>query len=392
MLLGTADYLAPEQWDNPHAVDTRADIYSLGCTLYHLIAGHPPFHGPRYQSVLTKMRGHLESPAPSLSNECPEAPAELAAVLDRMLAKDPAERFATPGELVAALQPFAAGADLVALARPAIDDPTNPTKVTPISLAGDTAEPANTLATDQRRRDMQGKKISRRAAIAIGLAGLGLAIAVGIAYWATHRGGKTPMAPVKIEEMTVRQYRDESATLIGNIAIGDRPIHVDDSVRISARLSAPGHFYLIAFNPDGSEQLCSPEDPDLTEVRYPEGKAAKSMTTAPSQNADIRVPRDKYFGLDIPGLQVFVLIASAEPLPPYAEWRSRFNAIPWAKTDSYKQSSRWEFDGQEFTEIGQPRVQARGGPPKEFRDLCNFFQQLPNVQAVRAIAFPVTKK
>ena len=392
MLLGTADYLAPEQWENPHAVDTRADIYSLGCSLYHLIAGHPPFHGPRYQSILTKMRGHLDSPAPSLAEVCPEAPVELAAVLNRMLAKDPADRFATPGELVEALQPFVAGADLVALAKPVIDDPTNPTKVTPISLTADTAEPAKTLATNRHRRDKQGKRIRRRVAIALGLAGLWLAAAVGIAYWATHRGGETRMPPVRIEEMTVRQYRDESAMLIGNIAIGDRPINVDDSVRISARSSAPGHFYLIAFNPDGGEQLCYPEDPDLTEVRYPEGKEAKSMTTAPGKTADLRVPRDKYFGLDIPGLQVFVLIASAEPLPPYAEWRSRFNAIPWAKTDSYKQSSRWEFDGQEFAEIGQPRVQARGGPPKEFRDLCNFFRNLPDVQAVRAIAFPVTKK
>ena len=60
MLLGTADYLAPEQWESPHSVDTRADVYGLGCTLYHLIAGRPPFSGPAYESILLKMRGHLE--------------------------------------------------------------------------------------------------------------------------------------------------------------------------------------------------------------------------------------------------------------------------------------------------------------------------------------------
>src|SRR5262249_12116432 len=50
-LLGTADYLAPEQWDQPHAADTRADIYSLGCTLYHLLTGRPPFAGDAYRSL-----------------------------------------------------------------------------------------------------------------------------------------------------------------------------------------------------------------------------------------------------------------------------------------------------------------------------------------------------
>src|SRR5262249_20574475 len=67
MLLGTADYLAPEQWENPHAVDTRADVYGLGCTLYHLIAGRPPFSGAEYDSILMKMRGHLEAPPPPLA-------------------------------------------------------------------------------------------------------------------------------------------------------------------------------------------------------------------------------------------------------------------------------------------------------------------------------------
>jgi serine/threonine protein kinase len=396
MLLGTADYLAPEQWDNPHAVDARADIYSLGCTLYHLLAGHPPFFGSRYQSVLTKMRAHLEAPPPSILEEVPGAPAELAAVLDRMLAKDPAERFATPGELVAALQPFAAGADLVALARPAIDDPTNPTKVTPISLAGDTAEPANTLTTDQRRRDTQGKKISRRAAIALGLAGPCLAIAVGVAYWATHRDGEqtpAPKKPAKIEVMIVRDHGDESRKLIGDIAKTIQPVFTDHDLQISMKFNAPAYFYLVAFNPDGTEQLLYPEDPALQVVQYPRDKNAKSMTTAPDKSEELRVPREgKYFTPDIDGLQAFVLIASAEPLPPYAEWRSRKVATPWNKNRSYNSDSRWQFDGEEFMELPQDRLQVRGGPPKEFRDLCNFFRNLPDVQAVRAIAFSVTKK
>ena len=396
MLLGTADYLAPEQWDNPHAVDTRADIYSLGCTLYHLLAGHPPFSGPRYQSVLTKMRGHLETPPPAIRDERPEVPAELAEVLDRTLAKDPADRFATPGELVGALEPFAAGANLIALAKPAAD-PTNPTKVSPFDPTRDTDQPSRTLATDRQRRDRQRKKITRRLAIAVGLAGLWLMIAVAVAYWATHRVAETPVTPpktpAKIEEMIVRDYGDESRKLIGDIAKTTQPIFTDHDLQISVKFNAPAYFYLIALNPDGTEQLVYPEDPELQVVQYPKDKDAKSMTTVPGKSEELRVPRDgKYFTPDIDGLQAFVLIASAEPLPPYAEWRSRKDAIPWSKTSSYKSDSRWQFNGEEFSELPPDRLKVRGGPPKEFRDLCNFFRSLPNVQAVRAIAFPVTKK
>src|SRR5262249_4018773 len=80
MLLGTADYLAPEQRDNPHAVDTRADIYSLGCSLYHLLAGDPPFSGPSYPSVMTKMRAHLEGLLPPIIRKRADVPTPLAAV------------------------------------------------------------------------------------------------------------------------------------------------------------------------------------------------------------------------------------------------------------------------------------------------------------------------
>jgi serine/threonine protein kinase len=113
--VGTLDYMAPEQCLDSRAVDGRADVYALGCTLYELLAGQPPFAGPAFGSVFLKMRAHVEAPVPPIRERRPDVPERLAAALERMLAKDRTDRFASPAGVVAALQPFAAGAELAGL-------------------------------------------------------------------------------------------------------------------------------------------------------------------------------------------------------------------------------------------------------------------------------------
>jgi serine/threonine protein kinase len=115
--LGTLDYMAPEQCADPHAVDIRADVYGLGCTLYELLAGQPPFARPGYESAFQKMKAHAEAPVPPIRELRPDVPERLASALGRMLAKDREGRFASPADVVRAVQPFAAGAELAARAR-----------------------------------------------------------------------------------------------------------------------------------------------------------------------------------------------------------------------------------------------------------------------------------
>src|SRR5262249_45744891 len=95
-VMGTADYMAPEQWESSHGVDIRADLYSLGCTLYFLLAGKPPFGGPEHGSNARKMAAHLRDAVPPIRGIRADVPEELAAVLDRLLAKAPAPPYATP--------------------------------------------------------------------------------------------------------------------------------------------------------------------------------------------------------------------------------------------------------------------------------------------------------
>jgi serine/threonine protein kinase len=103
-VMGTPDFLSPEQARDLHKVDIRSDLYSLGCTFYYLLTGRLPFPGG---TTLEKLVRHgTEEPTPVESLR-PEVPAAVAAIVRRLMAKQPAERFQTPAELAAALAPFA---------------------------------------------------------------------------------------------------------------------------------------------------------------------------------------------------------------------------------------------------------------------------------------------
>jgi serine/threonine protein kinase len=103
VLLGTPDYLAPEQARDPRSADIRADIYSLGCVLYHALAGRPPFPD---NSIISQMVRHAtESPEP-LKGLNPAVPDGLQQIVDWMMAKDPAQRYPTPDRAAQALQVF----------------------------------------------------------------------------------------------------------------------------------------------------------------------------------------------------------------------------------------------------------------------------------------------
>jgi nitrous oxidase accessory protein NosD len=103
--MGTPDYMAPEQFRDAHHADSRADVYSLGCTLFHLLTGRVPFPG---SSLREKCRAHEEQQPPSFAEVCPEAPAGLALVVEKMMAKRPADRFQTAAEAAEALLPYVA--------------------------------------------------------------------------------------------------------------------------------------------------------------------------------------------------------------------------------------------------------------------------------------------
>ena len=99
--MGTVDFLAPEQADDAKSADGRADIYSLGCTLFYLLTGSPPFQG---DTVLKRLMAHQERPAPSLRAARPEVPEALEEIYQRMMSKRPSDRPGTMSQVVLALE------------------------------------------------------------------------------------------------------------------------------------------------------------------------------------------------------------------------------------------------------------------------------------------------
>ncbi len=104
-VLGTADYLAPEQALNSHTVDRRADIYSLGCTLYYLITGHAPFNEGTLAQRIAKHQTQMPADA---RNDRPDCPASLVAICNKMMQKDPDDRYQTARDVADAIEEWLA--------------------------------------------------------------------------------------------------------------------------------------------------------------------------------------------------------------------------------------------------------------------------------------------
>ena len=204
--MGTFDYMAPEQGRDAHSVDIRADIYSLGVTLYCLLAGKPPFHD---RSTLDKLLAHDREVFPPLDQARSDIPEELLAVIKKMVEKEPARRYATPGEAAEMLRPFRADAESRLLAL----------------LEGNKVGGIPPPLPSPRRRS-----VGRMAAASIVLM---LLLAGGVALsLALRQRGMTP------------QSRNEVETLPA--ILGDGP-----ATPVSLEPGHPGHCSSLVFTPDG---------------------------------------------------------------------------------------------------------------------------------------------
>ena len=177
-VLGTADYLAPEQALNSHNVDRRADLYSLGCTLYYALTGHAPFNEGTLAQRIAK---HQTQMPPDIRLDRPDCPTSLIAICNRLMHKDPDDRYASAAEVAEALEDWlasrghdtgssrrlataaAAGREMAARGTSDSDLPPRRREPDPVTLPGGSPNLQDTVS-DQARGTLKGLTTATSAA------------------------------------------------------------------------------------------------------------------------------------------------------------------------------------------------------------------------------------
>jgi hypothetical protein len=381
---GTLDYMAPEQWDDAGAVDIRADIYSLGCTLYHLLAGQPPFSGAAFETRSKKWQAHLQRTPADIRELRPDVPTELAELLDRMLAKKPEDRPQTPDEVAVALARFAEALPTTTSAAPA-------------------------KAVGQSRRSNRRRLALAAGLLLVGL--LGLALWAGLGMPAQHSDsygkkspsagdgvigpglsavapadapGKTlpPVAPAK-DPLAVHlrvfwlDPEDEQPEELG-VPHGRFRVRFKDKVRVQAELSEPAYAYLIGFNPTDKSEL--------REQPFPGDGASLPPEMSKGILRDITLN-------DGVGLQAFAVLASRKPLLPYTQWSKERPPLPWRLVNPPTPRVVWLGNPQGVEPVFWPGAERATEEKYEdkplLRDLSRRLNKLRDIEAWALVAFPV---
>lgn len=227
-ILGTIGYMSPEQWDSPPDIDIRADIYSLGCTLYQMLTGCPPFYGAEYQTAWRICRAHHEIPVRPTTNLRDDVPATVEAILQKALAKSADDRFATPLEMANALAPFTESSQLAKL----IDSSAEQEELSVTRLLSANIDSA---------RPRQRRAARLRFFAGLATAGFGLVVLSGLFIWRIAVG--PPQYRLRLDEAGILHVdwigsHGRSHLQIVLLKSAHRGVDADDSRESTVRLTS----------------------------------------------------------------------------------------------------------------------------------------------------------
>jgi WD40 repeat protein/serine/threonine protein kinase len=161
-VVGHPDFLAPEQAVDSRSADIRSDLYSLGCTLYFLLTGQPPFTAQTLTQVLLQ---HQMEEAPPIRKRRPEVPSGVDAIVRKLMAKSPADRFQTPAELAEVLEPFSHGENVPDVFKPS---PSRTGEASKSSTSWDTlveVDPRTVQKPRRRREEDDATDVAERSGV-----------------------------------------------------------------------------------------------------------------------------------------------------------------------------------------------------------------------------------
>jgi serine/threonine protein kinase len=352
-ITGSPPYMAPEQargqWER---IDARTDVYGLGAVLYHLLTGQPPRDGKTPIAILEQAR---DEPIVPPRRRNPRAPRALEKICLKAMASDPQSRFASAAALRHELRRYrlmrrvapvlAAAVVLLAMIGMAWSSWPGPVRPSPDDRDGP-------IAGRQTTKPQSDLHVSR----------------FEISYF------PNPDA---------EDYDRRRAGLLG---IQSFAAFLDDDVTVQAKLSEPAYSYLIAFRPDGTDEVCDPEDEGMA----PTAKSEPMYPPPQKRN-------QRYYRLsEGTGLYAFALVVSRKPLPPYREWKRLHEPMAWSAGLPCESGVVWRDDGESLQPLiaGGP-ANTRGkdararGAEESVAKLSSWLRGLPGVDAVTLEAFPI---
>jgi hypothetical protein len=310
-IAGSPAYMSPEQASGEgHLVDGRSDIFSLGAVFYELLTGRSPFAVNKNLDILVQIATVDARPPRQLDVNIPN---ELERICLKALARRPTERYTTARDLADDLRSF-------------LNAEINGSN----SLAQDTNRPGSVSKIDGPKAGNDQKSRYNRRRIRtllpiLVIVALALLVAL-VSGWKSinsHNpsGQASTSAPLAVRAFKVEHFADRGDTVEprGELGVQSFAARYGDHVRITAELSQPAFYYLVALNPDGGVQLCWPAAEQTPPERsdrldYPAMGKAFDLT-------------DEKRG----GLQAFVVIASPQPLPAFAQWRRNVPDLHWRR-------------------------------------------------------------
>jgi serine/threonine protein kinase len=361
-VVGTPAYMAPEQAAGAE-VDSRADLFSLGCVLYRMLTGCRPFAGNDLMAVLRSVA--LDQPAPPHEVD-PAIPAALSALAMRLLAKEADQR---PGS----------AAPVVAELRALESDP------------GEPAPPPRQTEPPRRPRWLLPAAVGLGVLVLVGVAwglvgvgrGLSPGASPGVSSHAEPQSAALSISTFRVTHILVDHEGKKSRKRRGLFGEKSFGAWVGDGVQVEVEFSEPAYAYLLVYNPNPQS--------DKREEAWPE--SVLTNPARPGKRLEFPSEGESHYGLsDGPGLEVFVVVASRSPLPAYTDWVKQRGEVGWERVDSTRDVV-WLGEDRKLREVLAPE-DPRGQVvvPKEsglLRQLLHRLESAPGVEATALVAFTV---
>jgi serine/threonine protein kinase len=360
-LAGSPPYMAPEQARGQgERVDIRTDVYGLGAVLYYLVTGQPPHEGKTVGETIGRARDASVLPARRIN---PRVPRAIERVCLKAMAADPKLRFQSAGEVGHAMRRYllfrravpivGAAAILLILIETVVAVWPKATRPRQADSIAAVAEPANGRKQPESERPTT-------AALRV-----------------TH------FEILHFAKLEGQEKLDNTRSgVLGRTSFATRE---DDDLKLDAELSEPAYSYLIAFRPDGTDELCDPDDEDA-----PPLKKRQPVYPPPSKSDD------RYRLSEGAGLCAFALVVSRQSLPPYREWKRRVGQMAWSARLPCEAGVVWRDEGQGLEPLRADDAGLTRGKGAKARDfggpaakLATWLRGLPGVDVVTLVAFPV---